>query len=157
MDQMPTASINLAGVQLTVSTEELFRAWLRQVANSAAMPGFAVPTPGVGERFVATILLPNRTGKHVYLRPEKSDKNDWDHQVAWAASIGGNLPDQVEGALLNEVMPEEFKKEAYWLGTQHAAGSGDAWGQDFRGGTQYDWGKASKLRARAVRRDLFTY
>ncbi|MDE2467217.1 MAG: hypothetical protein KGL35_00305, partial [Bradyrhizobium sp.] len=125
MDQNPTASINLAGAQLTVSTEELFRAWLQQqVTKPAAAPSFMsipAPTPGVGERFVATILLPNRTGKHIYLRPEKSDKNNWQHQMDWASSIGADLPDQVEGALLFSTMPEEFEKEAYWLNKQHAA------------------------------------
>ena len=158
MDQNPTASINLAGVQLTVSTEELFRAWLQQqVAKPVAVPGFAVPTPGVGERHVATILLPNRTGAHIYLPPHKSDRNDWNSQMQWATSVGGELPDKVESALLLATMPEEFEKEAYWLNKQHAANSNYAWYQHFGNGLQYYYGKSRKLRARVVRRQLFTY
>lgn len=153
---MNTTTLEIGSAKITVPTDELFKAWQDKHINQPAQ-GLIAPAPRQGERYVGSILLPDRTGKYIYLRPEKSDKNDWGHQMTWAASVGGELPDRVEGALLFATMPEGFEKEAYWTREQHAADSDGAWGQGFNGGSQGTFSKGSKLRARVVRRELFTY
>jgi hypothetical protein len=74
--------------------------------------------------------------------------------MEWAASIGGDLPDRVEQALLYKHLPDQFKKEWYWSNTQHSDYSDYAWYQYFLNGDQYGLRKGSKLRARAVRRSV---
>lgn len=76
----------------------------------------------------------------------------WKESLAWAESIGGQLPDRVEGALLFAHAKDEFKADAYWTREQHAAYSGYAWYQSFNDGNQDDTGTGDRLRARAVRR-----
>ena len=72
--------------------------------------------------------------------------------MEWAKSIGGDLPDRVEQALLYKHLADQFQKNWYWSNTQHAADSVYAWSQGFHDGFQNDFYKLIKLRARAVRR-----
>ena len=51
---------------------------------------------------------------------------------------------------------EAFEADLYWTSTQHAATSLSAWCQGFGDGGQDRWGKALKLRARAVRSILLS-
>jgi len=104
-----------------------------------------------GERYVGGIVNPNGSVRHIILLPGDSDQASWKEQMEWAASRGGELFDRVVGALLAQTMPDEFKAEAYWTCEQHAAYSYSAWFQDFGYGSQYYYGKLSKLRARAIR------
>lgn len=71
----------------------------------------------------------------------------------WAKSIGGDLPDRIEQAMLLALMKDQFEETAYWSNQKHASASGFAWFQYFGYGIQnfYDT-TLSKLRARAVRR-----
>jgi len=69
-----------------------------------------------------------------------------------ANSLGGDLPDRAEQALLFQYLPEEFQKAAYWSNTQHAADSYYAWFQNFDYGSQSYNDKSADLRASAVRR-----
>jgi hypothetical protein len=70
----------------------------------------------------------------------------------WAKSIGGELPDRCESALLFATMKDEFSPEWYWSRAQHAADSGYAWLQHFGTGSQSYDPKSYEGRARAVRR-----
>jgi hypothetical protein len=62
------------------------------------------------------------------------------------------LPTQTDIAEFKQGGAQAFDKTWYWSSTQRADDGDSAWYQDFDDGNQYYWGKADKLRARAVRR-----
>ena len=104
-----------------------------------------------GERFICSITRPDGKTTHSILLPGDVSK-DWNESMAWAASIGGDLPTRIEQAALFELMKEEFQECAYWSNTQPSGRSNYAWYQNFFDGGQYYTFKDNKLRARAVRR-----
>jgi len=106
-----------------------------------------------GERYVGTVISADATKRHhTILLPDEVENSNWKKSMEWAASIGGDLPDRVEQALLFATMNGQFKEAAYWSNTQHASGSIGSWCQYFGNGTQYGHFKSAELRARAVRR-----
>ncbi len=110
---------------------------------------FVIPEPKEGEIYAGTIINPDGTGKHTFLLPGDNDDADWQTQMDWAASIGGELPDRVQQAMLYKHLPELFQKDWYWSSEQR--GSGSAWVQDFYDGSQDWYSTFFKCRARAVR------
>lgn len=127
------------------------------IAAFEQQPEFPVTVPfpqlNEGERAVGVILTADGSRRYwLILLPGESAQADWKTQLAWAESIGGELFDRVEGALLNAVMKDEFKPEYYWTREQHAANSYYAWAQSFGGGYQLTCHHGDELRARAVRR-----
>ena len=114
----------------------------------------ATPVLNEGEIYAGAIINPDGTGHHAILLPGDNDDASWDKQMEWAASIGGDLPDRVEQALMYKNLPDQFEKEWYWSNTQHASGSDYAWFQDFYNGNQHGGRKSYELRARAVRRSV---
>ena len=114
----------------------------------------ATPVLNEGEIYAGAIINPDGTGHHAILLPGDNDDASWDKQMEWAASIGGDLPDRVEQALLYKHLPDQFKKEWYWSNTQHASDSDCAWCQIFYFGYQSNNRKSTELRARAVRRSV---
>ena len=113
------------------------------------------PTTKEGEKYAGTIINPDGSGRHIYLLPGDNDDASQQQQMKWAESIGGDLPDRVESALLFNQSADEFKKEAYWLNETHKHEAEWAWYQLFYDGHQDDYRKDLKLRARAVRREFF--
>lgn len=145
---------------MNAPTLEELRTELEKIAKRidalAQQPDFpltiAAPTPREGEKFVGIIISADgKIKKRLYLLPGDNDDANWKNQMAWAESIGGRLPDRVEGALLFATMKDEFKPEAYWTCEQHAASSDTAWCQTFNDGNQSSYDTSFKLRARAVR------
>ena len=114
----------------------------------------ATPVLNEGEIYAGAIINPDGTGHHAILLPGDNDDASWDKQMEWAASIGGDLPDRVEQALLYKHLPDQFKKEWYWSNTQRASDSGFAWFQVFYSGYQGLTHEGNELRARAVRRSV---
>lgn len=111
------------------------------------------PALNDGEQWLGAIISADGSKRHhVILLPGELESSNWKHSMEWAAKIGGDLPDRSESALLFATMKSEFKEDAYWTNTQHAAYSDYAWYQDFGNGYQHDYYKSSQLRARAVRR-----
>ena len=82
------------------------------------------------------------------------DNDDATHeaQLEWAKSIGGDLPNRIEQAMLWANHRDQFKKDWYWSNEIHHAESGWAWFQVFTNGIQYHNHKYHEFRARAVRR-----
>jgi len=113
---------------------------------------FSIPALNEGETYVGAIVSPDGTGNHVILLSGDNEETDWEASMEWAESIGGDLPDRVEQALLFKHHKDQFKPDWYWSNTQHASDASYAWSQDFYHGTQYDRYKIAELRARAVRR-----
>ena len=113
---------------------------------------FAMPQLNADETYAGAIIAPDGTGHHVILLPGDHDDATRDEALAWAKSIGGDLPDRVEQALFYKHLPDHFQKDWYWSNTLHASGSGYAWSQDVGTGSQYGSRTSGKCRARAVRR-----
>jgi hypothetical protein len=111
------------------------------------------PELNEGEIYAGAIIAPDGTGHHIILLEGDKDGSDWNTQMEWAKSIGGDLPDRVEQALFFKHLPDQFQQDWYWSNTQHASISVFAWYQNFLHGGQYNgYGKHYELRARAVRR-----
>ena len=115
---------------------------------------FGAPQLNEGERWVGTIISAGGKKEHVILLPGEKDDINWQDATEWAASIGGQLPDRVESALLFSCMKDDFKEEAYWTCETHTGNAEWAWYQRFNNGTQYNSHEYHELRARAVRREL---
>ena len=153
MDQMPTASINLAGVQLTVSTEELFRAWLQQqAAKPVAAPGFAVPALNEGERYAGIIMKDGKPSHHLILLAEDGGDLNWADAKAWALSVGGELPTRPEQSLLFANCKDAFEACWHWSSEAYKDTASYAWSQNFDNGGQTSSTVYVKLRCRVVRR-----
>lgn len=111
-----------------------------------------------GEVYVGAIIGSNGQGNHVILLPDHPKKRmAWQKAKDWAKSVGGDLPNRIEQALLLEQKKAEFAEAWYWSSTQHAEDADYAWGQDFSYGGQSFGHKVYTLRARsrAVRRVPF--
>ncbi len=106
-----------------------------------------------GERYIGTIISADGSrNHHIILLPGEQNNVKWQAAMDWAASIGGELPDRCESALLFATMKDEFESEWYWLREQHVSYSDYAWFQNFTSGNQSYSRKNDKLSARAVRR-----
>lgn len=111
----------------------------------------SIPKLDKGETWAGAIITLSRR-EHIILMPDVHDAADWGAQMNWAKSIGGEMPDRVEGALLYAELKDQFEPTAYWLRERHASDSAYAWLQDFSHGNQNYWRTGSKLPARVVRR-----
>ena len=106
-----------------------------------------------GEEYAGVIV--GKDGEccyHLILLPDDKDDLNWEAAKAWAASVGGELPNRREQALLYANLKDQFQSAWYWSSEQHASYSDFAWSQDFYYGGQGSYDKSSELRARAVRR-----
>ena len=114
-----------------------------------------IPKLNDGEIYVGAIISADGSrNHHLILLPDLAKNLCWKDAIAWAESIGGELPDRVESALLFAHVKDQFEPEWYWTREQHAAYSDNAWYQSFNGGFQLSNLKGYQLRARAVRRVL---
>lgn len=108
-----------------------------------------------GERYAGILRgLGGEPDADLFLLPEVAEGKNWNDAMAWAESVGGELPDRREAQLLWTNLQECFESGWHWLREQHAGNSDCAWSQGFEDGHQ-DWDlKRSKLRCRAVRRTV---
>ncbi|RKE36681.1 hypothetical protein B0G76_2883 [Paraburkholderia sp. BL23I1N1] len=116
------------------------------------MQQLQIPPLAEGEVYVGAIGDKNGDVYHVVLLPGDNDDATFEAQLAWAKSIGGDLPTRVEQAMLWSGFREQFKKEWYWSNEIHHRECGWAWYQYFSHGNQSTLRKGHALRARAVRR-----
>lgn len=113
---------------------------------------FTAPQLNDGEVYAGALIKPDGTGHHIILLPGDNDDADWQTQMDWAKSIGGDLPSRPELVHLYAHLKQEFQPTWYWSNEQHESDSDDAWSQTFISGYQVWHYEDSKLRARAVRR-----
>lgn len=111
-----------------------------------------LPELSEGETYVGCIGDALGSLHRVILLPGDNSPAKHEAQIEWAKSIGGELPNRVEQAMLWANHRDQFKKDWYWSNETHHSESGWAWYQDFRLGYQDDGRKTTELRARAVRR-----
>lgn len=111
-----------------------------------------LPELDEGETYVGAIGDALGNLHHVILLPGDNDAAPHESQLEWAKSIGGDLPSQIEQAMLWANHRDQFKKCWYWSNEIHHAESGWAWSQHFSIGSQLYSHLRIELRARAVRR-----
>lgn len=112
---------------------------------------YAPPALADGEVYVGLIAAGTRR-HHLILLPGELEDAPWADAMKWAESLGGELPDRVESALLFATLKDQFKPEWHWTREQHASVSDCAWVQVFSYGNQGNTRKDDTFRARAVRR-----
>ena len=116
------------------------------------MQQLQIPPLAEGEIYVGCIGDATGNLHHVILLPGDNDAAAWEAQMEWAKSIGGDLPNRIEQAMLWANHRDQFQKDLYWSNETHHSESGWAWYQNFDDGNQYDCNRINELRARAVRR-----
>ena len=116
------------------------------------MKSITKPELNEGELYAGAITNPDGTGHHIILLTGDKDDGNWDDAMQWAKSLGGDLPNRVESALLFNQSKDQFKPEWYWTNEQRASHSSSAWYQLFHSGYQGSSSKRGEVRARAVRR-----
>ena len=114
------------------------------------------PTLADGEVHVATIQIAGEAPYHLILLPDHP-KDAMTHHAAteWASSIGGELPNRYEQALLFAHQRDKFDRDWYWSNTLHESAQDCAWFQNFPYGSQNLNNRGGRLRARAIRREYF--
>ena len=154
---MTTTILSIGGAQLTVATEELFRAWIEKHITTPAV-AIARPSLQEGERYVGAIIRPDLTGYHLIRMPfTVTSKVKWQAAMDHAAAESGELPDRPEAALLFATRETaEFANEWYWTREQHVGNVNFAWCQSFDGGSQHSDHKSLWYRVVLVRRVPFT-
>lgn len=106
-----------------------------------------------GETYVGGYTLDGATLIHVILLPGDKDDDNWQNALAWANSIGGDLPNRIEQAMLLAGFKDLFQKDWYWSNATVDGDDAYAWFQYFGNGEQNDGHKDDNYcRARAVRR-----
>ncbi|WP_034302495.1 DUF1566 domain-containing protein [Herbaspirillum sp. RV1423] len=111
-----------------------------------------IPPLAEGETYIGAIG--NAAGElyHVVLLPDDNDRSGFEAQLEWAKSVGGDLPNRLEQAMLFAHHRDLFQKAAYWSNQRDEDDDGWAWCQLFHYGYQ-DLNRTDyALRARAVRR-----
>lgn len=117
------------------------------------MQQLTLPPLAEGETYIGAIGDASGSVHHVILLPGDNDDSDWQAAMDWAKSIGGDLPDRVEQAMLFAGFRDQFKKDWYWSNTTVDGYDAYAWCQHFSHGYQSTNLKGSHYcRARAVRR-----
>lgn len=115
--------------------------------TEAALAGLAA-----GEIHAGTLSIPGQAPYHLILMPGQVEDATWEAAAAWAASIGGELPNRIEQALLFAHQRKGFEADIYWSSARHESDPDYAWYQDFDLGGQDNDHRDGQLRARAVRR-----
>jgi hypothetical protein len=116
------------------------------------MQQIQIPPLADGETYIGAIGNAQGERHHVILLAGDSDDASHEEQLEWAKSIGGDLPNRIEQAMLWANHRDLFQKEWYWSNEKHHEDSGWAWCQGFSYGRQYDSPTTNARRARAVRR-----
>jgi len=111
-----------------------------------------VPALQEGERYAGLILDQDGTPTHHLILLPGDESLTFDAATEWATSLGGVLPSRNEQSLLFANCKDQFQRDWYWSGEQHASSSSGAWGQHFGNGFQHSTNKSYEGRARAVRR-----
>ena len=126
---------------------------IKQLARALAYAkNKEVLTLAEGEIYIGAIGDALGNLHHVILPPGDNDDATHEAQIEWAESIGGDLPNRIEQAMLWANHRDQFQKDLYWSNETHHSESGWAWFQYFLIGGQYDSTRNHELRARAVRR-----
>ena len=97
------------------------------------MQQLQIPPLSEGEVYVGALGDKKGDFYHIVLLPGDNERAPWAEQLEWAKSIGGDLPNRIEQAMLFANFRDQFEQAAYWSNTPDADPeySGWAWYQDF--------------------------
>lgn len=154
-------NLNIRGVDVAISDQaiaEVLRERLSGAAQPHAVRISTIPAIGSawpGQEGVYTGMARGLEGKPDYpliVGPEAPGKLDWKAAHAFAAEHPGwRLMHRHEAWLCKANVPQLFKDDWYWTGTQREANDGCAWGQYFGDGYQFHFHKVNELFVRLVR------
>lgn len=117
------------------------------------MQQLQIPPLADGETYIGAIGDKNGDVHHIILLPGDMDCDTWPKALDWAKSLGGDLPNRIEQAMLFAHFKDQFQKDWYWSNTSVDGYDASAWYQYFDYGHQDLYHKGSDhCRARAVRR-----
>ena len=111
-----------------------------------------LPPLAEGEVYVGAIGDQQGNLHHIIMLPVCGTEATWPEQIAWAGSLGADLPTRAEQALIWERCRDRLKKDWYWSNEAHHEAASFAWSQTFASGCQGSYCKITQLRAVAVRR-----
>lgn len=115
----------------------------------------ALPTLAAGELYAGLVLDEDRPTHHLILLPQQpSELLNWHDAMAWAKSVGGDLPTRQEQALLYANVAYALGNDWYWSSNQVSLDPSCAWIQFFDIGTQNHSQTRWKGHARAIRRQI---
>ncbi|MHB0992641.1 MAG: Lcl C-terminal domain-containing protein [Burkholderiales bacterium] len=116
------------------------------------MQQLQLPPLNEGEIYIGAIGDKNGDFYHVVLLPGDNDDANWQGQMDWAKSVGGDLPTRIEQAMLWANFRDQLQKDWYWSNEIYQLDDDYAWVQGFTSGNQSYGHKNDSCRARAVRR-----
>ncbi|MEB0029250.1 DUF1566 domain-containing protein [Undibacterium sp. RTI2.1] len=112
------------------------------------------PAARPGEQHLGIIISADGSKhEHIFLLAGTKEDVSWQDAMEWAKSIGGDLPNRCESALLFATMKDQFKPVWHWTNEQYAGNAACAWVQGFGYGNQDGSRKSDEYSARAVRRE----
>jgi hypothetical protein len=132
----------------------------QSTADNAAAPPRTIHINGAsielqpGEHYAGLILGEDGTPEYhlVLLAAHPEERMEWSAAVAWASSIGGELPNRREQSLLFANAKGHFDSAWYWSSEKYEDDGAYAWYQDFDYGYQGLTHTSYAARVRAVRR-----
>jgi hypothetical protein len=117
------------------------------------MQQIQLPPLAEGEIYVGAIGDKKGDFYHVILLPGDHECDTHASAADWAKSVGGELPNRIEQAMLWANHRDQFEKDWYWSNETYERNDAYAWFQSFGNGIQTSLLKdGSCCRARAVRR-----
>jgi len=116
------------------------------------MQQIQIPPLAEGETYLCGLVDANGDVEHAVIIGINNDGASWQKQLDWAKSLGGDVTNRVEQAVIRARRPDLVEEAAYWSNTEVEWDSSFAWYQDFSYGFQYFYLKSAALRAVAVRR-----
>lgn len=116
-----------------------------------------IPPLAEGETYIGAIGNKSGDVYHLVLLPGDNDRAPHAQQMEWAKSIGGDLPNKLEAAMLFANAKDQFQPAWYWtnetlVDPDEPDDTNYAWVQTFDIGGQIINHKYDLYRARAVRR-----
>jgi hypothetical protein len=121
------------------------------------MQQLQLPPLSEGETYIGAIGNTAGDAYHLVLLPGDNEPAPHVAQMDWAKSIGGDLPNKFESAMLFAHAKDQFQQTCYWnnetvVYPDESEDETYAWVQDFGDGIQSYLHKSHGFRARAVRR-----
>ena len=111
-----------------------------------------IPPLAEGEIYLCGLVDANGDIEHTVLLPGDNDYATQAEQFEWAKSLGGDLPNRIEQAVMFAKFRDRFQSDAYWSNETCHWDASCAWYQGFGGGGRGTSPKSAALRGVAVRR-----
>jgi hypothetical protein len=148
------SEITLAAIQAKqTELAQMIAALASQAATSITLDAINIDLQP-GEHYAGVVLNEDGTVKHhlVLMAAKPDDTLEWEEAKAWAASVGGSLPDRQEAALIYANCKPHVEAVWHWTSERHETNASYAWDCYFGSGTQGCSTTSASGAARAVRR-----